>query len=123
MKKLICFLILLSPFAEACDITKEYRDARNHIYKASRYAHNACIHSVNEYHYWQEVAKCEQEGLNKDISGGCQHVIANRVSQVELNYDHCLQFEVNRDVFAKHLDDYVKSNNIIKCSPPGVDLE
>lgn len=126
MNKVLYLLLVLSPLAQACELTKEYREARSQVVKDSRYAYEACTSSVNAFHYWEEVAQCEKDGRGKNVGGGCQHIVANRVSPVERNYDHCQDFKVSTDEVKKHFEEYVKFNNITKCSttaPPSAELD
>ncbi|AWF80224.1 hypothetical protein BTJ40_05035 [Microbulbifer sp. A4B17] len=116
MNKVVYLLLILSPLAQACELTKEYREARNQMVKDSQYAYEACTSSVNTFHYWQEVAQCEKEGHGKNVGGGCQHIVANRVSPVERNYDHCQGFKLSNEEVKKYVEEYVKSKNITKCS-------
>ncbi len=126
MNKILYLFLVLSPLAQGCELTKEYLEARSQVVKDSRYAYMACTSSVDAFHYWQEVAQCEKEGLGKNVGGGCQHIIANRVSSVERDYDHCQGLKVSNQEVKKYLEEYVKFQNIIKCSttlPPSVSQE
>jgi len=116
MNKILYLLLVLSPLAQACELTKEYREARSQVVKDSRYAYEACTSSVNAFHYWQEVAQCEKKGRGKNVGGGCQHIIANRVSPVERNYDHCQGFKITTEEVKKYFEEYVKFHNITRCS-------
>ena len=115
---LVLWLVALSPLATSCELTTEYREARAHVLKETRYAYEACIKSVNEYRYWLDVAQCEQQGRAKTIGGGCQHVAAHQVvtqQHMAINDDHCKVLQVSNAQFTRALEDYVKLNKITTC--------
>jgi len=116
MNRILYLLLILSPLTNACELTKEYREARTQIVKDAKYAYRACTGSVDSFHYWQEVAVCKKEGGGENVGGGCQHVVANRVSKAKRSYEHCGIFEISYDEIQKYFEVYVKSKNITKCS-------
>lgn len=116
MDKVLCIFLLLSSLAHSCELTKEYQEARNQVVKNLRYAYDACTSSVLSYYHWKEVARCEKEGRGEGVGGGCQHVAAYSVLQVEMNDDHCEGFKITTKEMRAYLQEYIKSENIKKCS-------
>lgn len=119
MKYAIAILLLTSSVTYACEFTHEYKQAMYETIKWARYEHEECISSVNQYLYWQRVAKCKKEGRGEKIGGGCQHVESYRNSG-ELHNTlsrHCELLKVSDEEREEALAKHVKQMKIIKCVP------
>ena len=116
MKIVLPILFLIASTSMACELTPAAREARKYVSEQLRYPYNECISSVNSYHYWQAVAKCEAEGKGANIGGGCQHIASRMAPDEEPDYSHCKIFKVSVEEFVDVLEQYMKEENITKCS-------
>ncbi|MFC1751284.1 hypothetical protein ACFL2V_21090 [Pseudomonadota bacterium] len=116
IKLSLLIMVLISPYSSACELTEEYKKARLEVTKWARYEHQQCSKSVGTYYYWQEVAKCKEEGRGKNIGGGCQHVAGHTISKEPKGArEHCEILRVSSEERKEALEKYMKEENISMC--------
>lgn len=116
MKITLAIIFMIASSCLACELTPEAREARSYVSEQLRYPYNECIGSVNSFHYWQSVAKCEAEGKGANVGGGCQHIASRMVPETEPDFSHCEIFKVSAEEFVKVLEHYMEEENITRCS-------
>ena len=123
MKYFLFSIVLLIFCSQAqssdCSITKEYADARKEVYFKAREVHasyNECRDSAQAAVYWKALAACTEEGLGKEIGGGCAHLVSNgSYPMANADKSHCEIFKVSKEVEKQYRAELMSKINVKKC--------
>ncbi|GAA5188893.1 hypothetical protein [Ferrimonas gelatinilytica] len=99
----------------ACKLNPEYKKLRAELTKEVREPYNSCIKSTRAYFFYKAVAKCEQEGRGKDISGGCYHVVGYEETHDESELNHCKVLKPTTEEFVALLKANAEHQTIKRC--------
>jgi uncharacterized protein YxeA len=123
MKKILFSIALLILYSQVsasdCVNTKKYAEARKEVYLKAREVHASykeCRDSAQASVYWMAIAACTEEGLGKDIGGGCAHLVSNgSYPMASIDKSHCEIFKVSKEIEKQYRTEFMGKINVEKC--------
>ena len=122
MKFITIFLTLAVLFssytASACELTDEYKAARNEITKSARESFNQCKASVSQAHNWYAFTQCIGQRDYKKIGGTCSRIIGHnqkKYKRLSIDSSHCNVLQATSNEVKVFLEEHIKEKGITKC--------
>lgn len=113
------FVVLFSSSAAiACDLTDEYKNARNEITKSARESYNQCQASVSQAQHWYAFTQCIEQRDDKKIGVTCGRIIGHNQKQYKkfsIDHNHCNILRASSKEVRAFFEEHVKEKGILKC--------
>lgn len=117
--KFLTLAVLFSPYtASSCELTDEYKAARNEITKSARESFNQCKDSVLRAQNWYAFTQCIEQEDYKKSGVTCSRITGhNQKKYILLNIDdtHCNILQETSKKVKIILEKYIKEKGITRC--------
>ena len=117
---IVLSLLVLFPSANtmSCDLTDDYKTARNEIAKSAKESFYECVASVSKAQRWFAFAQCIEQRDDKKSGRTCSDIIGHNLKEykkLSIDVAHCKVLSASSQEFKVILEEHVKEKGIIKC--------
>jgi hypothetical protein len=120
-KKAFCASLFIYSFfswAQACELTDEYKTARSEIVKSAKKSYHECKNSIFQVEQWHAFTQCIKNRDDKALGSTCGHITGHDQKKYEplgIDGSFCDVLGASTKELVEIIEEHIKEKSIEKC--------
>jgi hypothetical protein len=120
-KKALCASLFIYSFfswAQACELTDEYKAARSELVKSAKKSFHECKNSISQVEQWHAFTQCIKNRDDKALDSTCEHITGHDQKKYEplgIDGSFCDVLGASTKELLEIIEEHIKEKSIEKC--------